>query len=114
MEQIYNFYKEENGDWFIDLPIGMNGFTKEDYQMVAGADVMLDIISNYTDKVTLMISTDYFEGSDILELLKIKQYGADYYVPSLGKRTIGMSIWLCDVTKYIFDYFPEEIYIKKI
>lgn len=114
MKQRYSFYKEENGDWFIDLPLD-GPFTKEDYQMVCGADIMLDIISNFDNSIKLEIDTEEFEGSDVLQFVGEPHYGgAEYRVDNLDGKKIGTIIWLCDVTKHLFGEFPTEIYLKKV
>jgi hypothetical protein len=114
MKQTYSFYKEDNGDWFIDLPLD-GTFTKADYQMVCGADIMLDIISNFGNLIKLEIDTEQFDGSDVLQFVAEPEYGgAEYRVDNLDGKYIGTIIWLCNVTKYLFGSFPLEIYLKKV
>ena len=107
----FRFYKEQTGEWYIDLPLDQ--FTKEDLQMVCGADIMLDIISNYGQGINLLIDTQPFDGSDVLELIGLPESGADYYIPTLESKTIGMKIWLCAVTYQVFGCYPNEIYIRR-
>ena len=111
MEQKFKFYKEDSGNWYIDLPLDM--FTKEDLQMVCGADVMLDILSKHEQKINLWVSTQPFPGYDVLKFIGEPESGADYYIPELEGKKIEMNIWLCNVTKSVFGHFPLEIYIKR-
>ena len=48
---ILNFYKEETNRWYVDLPCWSG--LKEDLEMVEGADLMLDILSNYTNSISV-------------------------------------------------------------
>lgn len=109
----YKFYKTEEAEWFIDLPdyINNGGFIEE-LQMVAGADLMLDILSNYGEEVNLLISTEEFEGCEklIKSEWQLCTSGACYDL--ISQSDIPLPIWLCDVTKYVFGNFPEVIYFK--
>lgn len=110
----YKFYKDEENKWYIDLPdfIEQGGFVEE-LEMVAGADIMLDILSNFSDKITLQISLEPFE--DAAQLIKSVEQscisGANYDV-ILKQFKSPLPIWLCDVTKYVFGDFPTIIYFK--
>ena len=112
------FYKEDT-EWFLDLPDGR--FDKLDLQMVAGADNFCEILSQGEYEVYVTLSTTPFEGCDILDLLYIGRlehwemgegawYSLDYY----ADLHVSMSMWLCNITKYVLDidYFPEKIYFK--
>lgn len=112
----YRFYKENSGNWYIDLPEYLGN--KSDLQMVCGADVMLDMLSKGGNEITLQISTSKQEFNihfildfKTLELeSKCSQVtgGGAYYMWDDEK------IWLCDVTKFVFGYFPKFIYFKVI
>ena len=120
MEHI--FYKE-NGTWYIDLPAFLEAGlgTKANLMMVAGADTLLDILSNYTDKVKIEINNVPFEGyTDTLIRTAIGkdqnlldsighpyvEYGA-YYTDI----TRNHKLWLCPVTEYVLGQYPEKVYI---
>ena len=111
----YKFYKETSGRWYIDLPEWTGA--KEDLEMVSGADAMLDIMSEDSDKVEMYISTEEFEGADVLDFnseafeLGDGAYYTLYYYKGIN---IHLTMWLCGVTKFVFGNFPEKIYISKI
>jgi hypothetical protein len=102
-----------NGDWFIDLPL--NTFDKADLQMVCGADVMLDILADGRKKILIDVSLYNFDEADIMlfSTLGKNEGGAYYSVPEIEGTKFGATVWLCDVTKYVFGDFPHVIYFKK-
>ena len=85
--------------------------------MVDGADKMLDMMAGNENSVTLNISKEKFEGADIL-LLKEKcdpYVGGGYYLmPKYEGQEINRSIWLCQVTEFVFGDIPPEIYVRKV
>lgn len=105
MKRIFTFIKEENR-WYVDLPEWEG--SKADLEMVCGADEMLETISNGINSVKLLISLNPLEKNDIILTLndELECHSGAYY-----KHNIN-DIWLCDVTKFIFGYFPKIIYIK--
>lgn len=121
----HRFYKEE-GIWYIDLPefltLGLG--TKANLMMVGGSDTYLDGLSNNTGEVTVSFSNVNFEGStDTLDRTKLGY--DDIYLDSVGHARVdggayyksiidGHELWLCPVTKYVFQAdYPQRIYIKK-
>lgn len=102
------FYKEESGRWYADLPF----FSKEELEMVAGADVFLDIIAQGENGTSLWLSESPFEGANKLEKLDEtpETGGATYFVGSYKGIDYNMVIWLCDVTREVFDCLPDTIY----
>jgi hypothetical protein len=115
MKQKFKFYKEPDNRWYIDLP-GFEGDQAE-LEMVAGADTMLDIISEGMDSVKLLLSTEYFVNSDTLEFIRLAyEYGngAFYLLKEMRGIEFNMEIWLCSVTTYVFGDYPPEIYFSKI
>ena len=128
----YRFYKE-NGMWYIDLPAFLEAGlgTKANLLMVAGADVLLDLLSNNTEEVTLEFDSKPFEGVhvtlDLFEMGKDQQildqvghapvdYGAYYHsYGTHNDKQFKQTVWLCPVTEYVFGgAYPEQIYVKKI
>lgn len=106
------FYKEDNGRWYIDLPEFLEGGFggKADLEMVAGADDMLEVVGNGSSRVALEVGEKPFDNADIL-LLKYKndEAGANY------KTNISdvKDVWLCNVTKYVFGgYHPQNIFVN--
>jgi hypothetical protein len=111
----FKFERETSGRWYIVLPewTGM----KEDLEMVSGADEMLDMIAKDDSSVELTLSVEPFNGADVLVFEKFgpPQYegGAYYQLDKYQGTSLDMIIWLCDVTKFVFDEFPDNIYFKK-
>jgi hypothetical protein len=112
---IFRFYKELDERWYIDLPDWIG--SKADLEMVAGADVMLNYMSDNGNEVTLKLSEEEFENSDKLEFVRMAleiENGAFYYLKEYQGVDIDLEMWLCDVTKFVFGYFPQEIYISVV
>jgi hypothetical protein len=63
--QKHRFYKTPEGTWYIDLPDWTG--SKAELQMVAGADTLLDEISDGKDEVTLEVSISPQPGFDIIQ-----------------------------------------------
>lgn len=107
----HTFYKEPDNRWYIHLP-NYDG-PKEDLEMVAGADTLLDIMSAMSDSVVLRMSEQPFEGATRLEMDNAPELNigsGQYYVCD----AYHMHVWLCDVTKFVFGYFPENIYVQRV
>lgn len=104
------FYKEENGTWWIDLPEYPG--PKSDLQMVAGADDMLDSLSQGKTEVKLDVSEQRMEGfSGIQRVDDIPTLSGRYYY----NIDTELLMWLCDVTLRLFEgRFPEVIWYKQI
>jgi len=114
----FKFYKTEVGRWYVDLPEWEGSV--DELEMVAGADLFLDILSENEQTVNVILSTVPFEGCDTLEFqvlgnLESWEMGSGAWYKLLGYKGIDyeLSMWLCDVTKFVFDKFPENIYFCK-
>ena len=112
----YRFYKDEYG-WFIDLPEWEG--EKSDLQMVMGADVFCDMLSQGKNEVVITLSTEPFDGCDQLDFLYLGRLegpeygeGAWYELERYADVQLNVTMWLCDVTKYVFGDFPKQIYFK--
>jgi hypothetical protein len=108
-----SFYKEESGEWYVDLPDYPG--PKEDLQMVYGADTMLDMISEGEDWVSIEIAShavfnDEFYMLRALTIPPQFDIGGKWY--SLDYRGKMYVVWLCDVTTHVFGDFPEIIQFK--
>lgn len=107
----YKFEKESNNNWYVVLPEWTGA--KAELQMVAGADTMLDIMSEGEDFVYLYLSLESFEGCS--ELIKLRDTpeigGADYVLHSFRGIEYHLELWLCDVTAFVFGHMPNKIYI---
>ena len=116
MTKIFRFYKDENSEWYIDLPEWTG--TKAELEMVQGADTMLDIVSGYLNECYLKLSDQPFNGAEVLKLehARIQSHGGggDYILEKYQSETINHKIWLCEVTRHVFDGLPTIIYFVKV
>jgi hypothetical protein len=105
----YTFNKEDN-KWYIDLPTWTG--TKAELQMVGGADTLLDHLSNNGTTVDVDISIDNLflnKEKGFQTLKRIIQTPPNGCIYHLGLKPV----WLCDVTKFVFDgIFPKRIHFK--
>jgi hypothetical protein len=114
----YRFYKEPTGEWYIDIPEWEG--SKIDLQMVAGADIFLDILSQGEIEIEVSLSDVYYNGYSELEMKELGRLegwemgtGAWYKLISYrGIPYFDLDIWLCDVTKFVFGDFPKTIYFS--
>lgn len=106
------FYKESSSRWYVDLPEWTE--SKDELEMIMGADTMLNIIAQGKDKVFLNISLEPFDDCDILEKIEDTPGvgGALYLMKSYKGFEYNLRLWLCEVTRFVFGYLPERIYIK--
>lgn len=114
----FRFYKEDSGRWYVDLPEWEG--SKDELEMVAGADAFLEILSQGEIEVNVILSVTDFDGSDKLQLIKPGRLegwelgeGSWYKLDSYIGISYDLEMWLCDVTKFVFGGFPETIYFKK-
>lgn len=102
------FLKDEMGKWYIDLPEYIG--PKEDLEMVCGADTLLDIMSDGSNEVNTEISETPFNNFKYCLTKKNDTPeigGALYYI-----STLYFEIWLCDVTRFVFNgILPNIIWI---
>jgi len=112
----YKFIKTGQ-DWYIDLPEYIEqGGSAGDLQMVDGADKMLDMMAEGKNSVTLNISREQFEGADVLTLTeKCDPYvGGGYYIMKQYEgREINRTMWLCQVTEFVFGGIPPLIFVRR-
>jgi len=102
-QYILSFEKDKDGSWYIIVPEYPGN--RSELQMVAGADIALDKLSNGTNLVRLSCYTSF----KLLTHYKAIHTGYGNYTCSLLN-----DFWLCEVTKYIFGEYPDEIYFKVI
>lgn len=109
-----HFKKDTNSKWYIMLPEweGDPG----DLEMVSGADTWLDIVSGDGDDCVLYMSDAHFEGAHMMSLIIEKPVdeggGGIYILHAYNAQTIDLSIWLCDVTRWVWGVLPPAIYFK--
>ncbi|WP_266204930.1 DUF6717 family protein [Pontibacter kalidii] len=106
----FSFYKEAHGTWYIDLPDYPG--PKGDLAMVAGADDMLDYLARGGKRVEVEMSEQPFAGALILELVRMGEPGGGAYYKPVNHSI--QSVWLCDVTLFALQKFPEMIYFRAI
>lgn len=111
------FYKDSDNRWYADLPDYIeDGGTKEDLEMVCGADTWLDIISQ-SREIDIELSDKPIDNSEVLTIDKyddgFPEHGAYYRIGNFnGKSYSNMILWLCPVTLFVFGYYPPKIYYK--
>lgn len=114
----FRFYKDEYG-WFVDIP-EWEGEVWE-LQMVAGADIFLDILAQDESEIYVILSTEPFEECETLTFEQIGRLegfemgeGAWYRLESYKGIQYKLPMWLCDVTKHamVFGKFPKQIYFR--
>lgn len=112
----YTFIKTGQ-DWYIDLPEYIEqGGNKGDLQMVDGADKMLDMMAGNQDFVILNIAREQFDGADMLILTEKCDplIGGGYYLmTSYEGQEIYRTMWLCQVTEFVFGELPQQIFVKR-
>ncbi|MBE7174203.1 MAG: hypothetical protein INR73_26750 [Williamsia sp.] len=114
--EAYKFIKTGN-EWYIDLPEYIEqGGSKGDLQMVEGADKMLDMMAENQSSVVINISKEQFEGADVLNLTeKCDPYigGGYYFLKYYQGREINQTMWLCQVTEFVFGDIPQQLFVKR-
>lgn len=103
-------FEKKDGKWFIVLPEWKDN--PDDLQMVNGADTLLDILSPHQLEVTLKVWLSKPDTSCV-SINKIAQdgQGATYQVSDCADY--NGTVWLCNVTKFIFlGFHPQQIYFQ--
>lgn len=109
--QKIRFYKESSR-WFSDIPAWEG--SKDDLEMVFGADLLLDIISEGEEEVVLEFGDHKFPGSDQIIFIHLEGDGAKYHLPSYRGKNHEMEFWLCSVTKFVFGSYPDSLWMRKV
>jgi hypothetical protein len=102
-------FVKEYGRWYIDLPQWTG--SKGDLLMVAGADTLLEKLSENNDEVAIALDVNPFESANVMKML--------FKTPVVGGATYrtdnGHLLWLCKVTEFVFGgSMPKSIYFKKL
>jgi hypothetical protein len=110
---VIRFYKEDY-KWYADLPkyIEEEGGSKDDLEMVAGADTWLDILSEDGNEIHLKILTEPFPNFEAKLL-----YVGDHAINGEGTYVVypdNHQLWLCGVAVWLFKEYPQAIYYKVI
>ena len=122
---VKNFYQEEDGRWYIDLPeyIESGVGTKSNLEMVAGADTFLSTLAQGETSITLKFTDEEFVNHDV-ELIRSSNHGYtsklidDVELDAGAWYTVkdnNHDLWLCPVVLYLFNNtYPENIFIQII
>ena len=106
------FYKQGT-EWFADVA----GHTQAQNQMVAGADTLLDAMSDGGSEVEVVLSADLDNPDEWmihLHLVEHDKFGATYRVKRAKEGGSSLA-WLCNVTHDVFGgEHPEDIYVHSI
>lgn len=106
------FYKQGT-EWFADVA----GHTQAQNQMVAGADTLLDVMSDGGSEVKVVLSADLEHPDEWmihLHLVEHDKFGATYRVKRAKEGGASLA-WLCNVTHDVFGgEHPEDIYVHSI
>lgn len=103
------FYKEDT--WYADVP----GVSKEECEMVQGAEVMLDVIAQSEARVRLKLTADVPEDeATIIKVDNTDDGGANYIFKEWMGIPYDYPIWLCRVTQLVFGYHPKTFKIQKL
>ena len=102
----FKFVKEE-GRWFVELDDWQG--SRDDLEMVLGADTMLDILAQGEGEVNVTISEEEIPCDFVLTKKSEDGCGAWY---ELNSYLFSFEVWLCPVTEFVFGYYPEKLYIS--
>jgi hypothetical protein len=106
MKKRLNFYKEQER-WYADVP----EFSKEENEMVFGADTFLERLSVGYENVTVEFSdTEDGESLFAYQLIEHDEEGGTY----ANKINPLQTMWLCNVTHFVFGEHPQEFFITYV
>ena len=103
------------GKWYADVP-GWKGSIAS-LEMVSGCDDFLDDLCVNGHFVTLEISTDNPGLEYQAELIHLDAFGGTYKLSKPFEAldgTVKDTIWLCNVTKYVFGDHPKKLYFEQV
>jgi hypothetical protein len=101
-------FELENDKWYVILPEWEG--SKDELEMVCGADTMLDIVAQGETSVYLTISEKPFENYTFTLLYKEDLAEGGLYL--LTSELHEFEVWLCHVTKFVYGYLPKILYCK--
>ena len=108
MTVVIRFIKLSNR-WFADIP--WDGDVA-DLEMVSGADMFLDAISNGNIIVEMHVSPEVLPDTKYtLYLEDVDDFGGSYKIMSYEYKGL---VWICNVTKHVLGEFPPRIYISNV
>ena len=105
---IITFYKEDT--WYADIP----GVSKEECEMVQGAEVMLDVIAQEQAKVKLKLTPNVEDSeATLIKTDETEDGGANYVFTEWIGIPYDYPVWLCTVTQLVFGSHPKNFKIEK-
>lgn len=106
------FNRLSSNRWYANIDDYPGDF--EDLQMIWGADTLLDKLSNGKNYVKVVIYADEVPNKFTVMLNKYKEDKDGAYYSQRYYTNIPETVFLCNVTKFVFGYFPDTIYLTKI
>lgn len=115
MTKTIDFIRYPDYSWYAVLPDYPG--PRADCQMVMGADTLLEILSQGEGKVRLQVTADADEqdytasNGTVLNLIRVgeEEGGGYYHMDNHMGIKYDLSIWLCEVTQWVFGYLPMSI-----
>jgi hypothetical protein len=105
----FKFEKESDNNWYVVLPEWEGAHSE--LQMVCGADTMLDIMAQGENVVHTSLSEKPFDGYTFLLTYDRDESEGGWYELTHVDNMFNFQVWLCHVTKFVFGYLPEKLYI---
>lgn len=99
-------FKKVNNEWYSDIKNWPKAY-EANQQMVAGADILLEKLSQGKNYITLQIKKESFPNSIHLSKIYEDSWGGTY-----ESNELDHTVWLCNVTKFVFGEHPQNIYFK--
>ena len=108
-------FEREGKRWYVVLPEWEG--EKDELEMIAGADMMLDILSQGKENITLELTLNPTPCELTLSFDR-EDAGGGWYSLSVNSKKLEFNnlyeIWLCHVTKFVFGFLPKNIFVNKI
>jgi predicted metalloenzyme YecM len=101
----FDFYKTDENRWYVNLPDYPGSI--DELEMVAGADVMLDILSKHGNHISLNVTEN---GNGEIYLKYKPESGEGIYEAHIYGNEF--MIWLCEVMLYVYGYYPQNLFIN--
>lgn len=108
MNRTLKFEKDYDSRWYVVLPEWTG--SREDLEMVCGADTMLDILAQGEDIAYITMSDEPMGDYKFSLTFIDEENGGGNYI--LVGEYSNFEVWLCYVTKFVFGKLPKTIYCK--
>ncbi|MCP4521009.1 MAG: hypothetical protein GY827_04835 [Cytophagales bacterium] len=104
----FKFERESDGRWYVVLPEWQGD--KEELEMVAGADMFLEIMAQGENEVVIDVDIEPFDGFKYKLTFQDHEAGGGTYY--LRGELFEFPVWLCHVTEFVYGYLPENIFVR--